>query len=41
MMQQAVITDLDLQRPRLVRAEDVLADAVEVGVAAAFEDEYL
>lgn len=38
-MQQAVVPRFDLHRPRLVGAEQVLVDAVEIRRAAAFEDE--
>jgi hypothetical protein len=38
-MQQAVVTCFDLQRPRLVGTEQVFVDAVEIRCAAAFKDE--
>jgi hypothetical protein len=38
-MQQTVVTYFDLQRPRLIGAEQVFVDAVEVRRTAAFKDE--
>jgi len=41
MMQQALVTGFDFQRPWLVGTEEVLFNAVQVGGTAAFEDEGL